>query len=134
MSVTRNEKVERYFRNSIRDAILDMMEVMDPGEHLRWRSLNYKELLKTARDRIDAELLHEENFEIPHVVGTSPVPESFQSKKICLECGVEIEQPNVWTRGDKYPLCESCGKADTPKEVVAQALALPESSVRASEN
>lgn len=60
---TRTDKVERHFRNSVRAAILDLMEIMDPGEQLRWRSLNYKELLSAAKNRLDAELLHETGFE-----------------------------------------------------------------------
>lgn len=61
--ITRADKVERHFHNSVRNAILNLMEVMDPGEKLRWGSLSYKELLSAAKNRLDAELLHETGFE-----------------------------------------------------------------------
>lgn len=56
---TREEKVERHFRNSVREKLLDLMSVMDPGEQLRWGSYNQKQLLTAAKERIEAELNHE---------------------------------------------------------------------------
>lgn len=63
MEITRADKVERHFRNSVRIALRDLMCVMDPGDKRNWHYQNYTELLKYARDRIDAELLHETGFE-----------------------------------------------------------------------
>lgn len=84
--LTRSEKVERHFRNSVREKILGLMSVLDPGEQLRWGSLEYNELLKAARDRIDAELLNDENFqEVPPEVKTQAalaLPESAVIKAI----------------------------------------------------
>lgn len=58
---TREEKLERHFRNSVTDKLIDLMKVMDPGGQRNW-SYNYKDLLTAAKERIEAELLHENNF------------------------------------------------------------------------
>lgn len=59
--ITREEKVERHFRNSVTDKLIDLMKVMDPGGQRNW-SYNYKDLLTAVKERIEAELLHENNF------------------------------------------------------------------------
>lgn len=59
---TRAEKVERHFRNSVQTKLIELMKIMDPGGQRDW-SYNYKDLLKDAKERIEAELLHENGFE-----------------------------------------------------------------------
>lgn len=60
--LTRSEKIERFFRNNVHAKVRELMMVLDPGQQLVWGSFKYTDLLKEARDRIDAEILHEENF------------------------------------------------------------------------
>jgi hypothetical protein len=60
---TRADKVERHFRNSVQKSLLELMKIMDPGNQKNWNYQSYAELLKYARNRIDAELLHETGFE-----------------------------------------------------------------------
>lgn len=77
---TREEKVERHFRNSVREKLLDLMSVMDPGEQLRWGSYNQKQLLNAAKERIEAELNHENG-------------EDNESKSIYVEDETPAEDP-----------------------------------------
>lgn len=57
--MTRDERVNRHFQNSVREKLRELMSVMSPGEQLLWGSLNQKELLKAAKERIEEELTYE---------------------------------------------------------------------------
>lgn len=85
----RADKVERHFRNSVRRAILDLMEFMDPGECLRWGSLSYKELLFAAKNRLDAELLHETGE-----TGFDQVESEAEVTESSVEMTVEASEPS----------------------------------------
>lgn len=76
---TREEKVERHFRNSVREKLLDLMSAMDPGEQLRWGSYNQKQLLTAAKERIEAELLHENGFAEDETPAEEPKKEKTQA-------------------------------------------------------
>lgn len=60
--MTRDERVNRHFQNSLREKLRELMAVMSPGEQLLWGSLNNKELLKVAKERIEEELAHENDL------------------------------------------------------------------------
>lgn len=76
--ITREEKVERHFRNSVTDKLIDLMKVMDPGGQRNW-SYNYKDLLTLAKERIEAELLHENNFAEDEIVSKDERTEKTQA-------------------------------------------------------
>lgn len=75
---TREEKVERHFRNSVTDKLIDLMKVMDPGGQRNW-SYNYKDLLTSAKERIEAELIHENNFAEGETPSEAPKKEKSQT-------------------------------------------------------
>lgn len=85
--LTRAEKIERHFRNTVREKIRDLMMVLDPGQQMTWGSYKYNELLKAARDRIDAEILNEENF------AETPTPEKTEVTAAKLDLTPEAPQP-----------------------------------------
>lgn len=60
--ITRDERVQRHFRNSVQKKLLELLEVLDHGGQKDWAYSNYKQLLKMTRDKIDAEILHQEGF------------------------------------------------------------------------
>lgn len=105
--MTREERQEQLWQNTVRQRIESLLEVVDPSQQLQWRAMSYKQLVKYASDWLKIEGTCQSTTP---AIPTPATPSTSQAAGT-QDLPQPTESAKPWTAKEiKEPDCSNCGK------------------------